>query len=530
MFPAPPFPVTDAQHSVIGGIFIKPDTILELKNVTKLFPGVIALNNVSYSIQRGTVHGIVGENGAGKSTMMNIISGLFKPDEGELFIDGEKVVLNNRHDALEKGVGIVFQELSLIPSLSIAENMFANRFPKTKAGLVDWKKMWEDTAKELKAFNLDLSPRTLISHLSAANQQLVEIISAVSSRPKILILDEPTSSLTKKEVTLLFDNIRRLKAEGCTIIYISHHLREIFTICDNVSIFKDGKHVCDAAVADIDEPFLVKNMVGREIIDMYGSRDPEELKEINTREPILKVQNIKKKGQYYDVSFDVRPGEIVGMSGLVGAGRSEVCRGIAGLDPIDSGDIFYNGEKVVMDSVLTSIRKGVGYMTEDRKKDGLFLNNPIAFNILANKLDKFTKHGIVNDKKAAPVVQKAIDDYNVVCTGPEQNAGTLSGGNQQKVLFAEWVSIEPNVLIVDEPTRGVDIGAKSEIYKMIRELAAQGTAVILVSSDLPEVLNMSDRVIVMCNGTTVGELPREQLSEEAVMLLANGVSTQAEKA
>ena len=505
----------------MGGFVI--NTILELKDITKIFPGVIALNQVSFSVTQGTVHGIVGENGAGKSTMMNIISGILKADAGELFIEGERVEFSSRHDALNKGVGIVFQELSLIPTLSIAENIFANRLPLTKGGLINWKRLWAEAKNVLEAFNVNLSPRMLISQISAANQQLVEIITAVSSNPKILILDEPTSSLTKVETEILFANIRRLKEEGCTIIYISHHLKEVFNVCDNISIFKDGQHVCDAVVPEIDEAFIVKNMVGREISNMYGVRDPMELEEITEREPVLQVECAARRGKYYDVSFEIRPGEIVGLAGLVGAGRSEVCRGIAGIEPFDSGEIIFEGSRVQVNSVQGAIRKGIGYMTEDRKYDGLFLSDTIAFNILANKLDSFTKYGIVNDKKAEPVVHEAIEKYGIVCTGPDQEVGTLSGGNQQKVLFAEWIGISPKVLIADEPTRGIDVGARSEIYRLIRELAAKGTAIIIVSSDLPEVLQMSDRVIVMRNGTVVGEVAAEELSEETVMNLVSGV-------
>ena len=441
-----------------GGIII--NTILELKNIIKLFPGVVALNQVSLSIARGKVHGIVGENGAGKSTMMNIISGILKPDSGELFIEGERVEFANRRDALNKGVGIVFQELSLVPSLSIAENIFANRLPLTKSGLVNWKRLWAEARKQLKAFDVDLSPRTLISQISAANQQLVEIITAVSSNPKLLILDEPTSSLTKVETEILFANIRRLKAEGCTVIYISHHLKEVFEVCDDISIFKDGRHVCNAVVSDIDEAFIVRNMVGREISNMYGDRDTVELEKIKKREPVLQVKHVAKKGKYYNVSFEVRPGEIIGLAGLVGAGRTEVCQGIVGIEPFDSGEVIFQGSKVEIDSVHTAIRKGIGYMTEDRKNEGLFLSNTVAFNILANKMGSFTKCGIINDKKATPVVRESIEKYGIICTGPEQVMATLSGGNQQKVLFAEWIGISPKVLIADEPTRGIDVGAK----------------------------------------------------------------------
>jgi ABC-type sugar transport system ATPase subunit len=507
---------------------LNPENIIELKEITKLFPGVIALNHVNFSIKKGSVHGIVGENGAGKSTIMDILAGTKPPTKGELFVDGEKVVFNSRSDAMKKGVGIVFQELSLVPSISIAENIYANRQPLTKAGLINWKKLWADAAVEMDMFGLKIDPRQRVELLSAANQQMVEILKAISINPRILILDEPTSSLTEIEVNILFKNIRRLKANGCTVIYISHQLREVFTICDVVSVFKDGRHVVDANVKDIDEKFLVRNMVGRDIVDMYGKRDPKELDEIVKREPILCVKNISRAGEYYDVSFNVRPGEIVTLSGLVGAGRTEVCRGIFGLEPIDKGRIIFEDKDLSIKSSSSAIKHGIGYMTEDRKNEGLFLNNSIVFNIISNKIDKITKFGIMNEKKIMPQIENSIKRYRVACTGLDQVVNTLSGGNQQKVLFAEWIGNAPKVLIVDEPTRGIDVGAKNEIYMLLRELAAKGLAIVMVSSDLIEVLNMADRVIIMHKGTVVGELWGSEATEESVISLASGISAGVE--
>lgn len=500
-----------------------PDIILEIRDITKIFPGVIALNHVNLSIKKGVVHGLVGENGAGKSTLMNILCGAMLPSKGELYIDGEKVNFTNRADSLKMGVGIVFQELSLIPTLSIAENIYANRQPLTRANLVDWKKMMSNTREELHKFGLDFPPDMLVKQLSAANQQLIEIIKAISSQPRILILDEPTSSLTKVEVDLLFKNIKRLRSEGCTIMYISHHLKEIFEVCDSVSVLKDGCHVCDANITDINETFLVRNMVGREIVNMYGCRDKDELKGIKEQKPVLCVDKLRKTGRFFDVSFQIHPGEILGVYGLVGAGRTEVCRGIAGIEPVDGGRIVFEGKEVTIKNTRESIRRGIGYMTEDRKNEGLFLENSIAFNLLSNKIDRYTHFGLVNYKSTQPEIEKSIKDYLVVCSGPEQLVGTLSGGNQQKVLYAEWASIEPKVLMVDEPTRGVDVGAKSEIYRMLRLMAKKGKAILVVSSDLPEVLSISDRVLVMRGGTIAGEVAYEDICEERIVNLAIGV-------
>jgi len=494
--------------------------ILELKNISKIFPGVVALNRVNLSVRKGTIHAIVGENGAGKSTLMNVLSGVYPPNGGEIWLDGQKVTFSSRPDAVSKGISMVFQELSMVQSLTIGENIYANN-PPMNGPFVNWKKLWADAETELKKFGLDLDPHTPLSNLSNATQQLVEITKAMASDPKVLILDEPTSSLTPVEVKLLMENMRKLKEKGCTILYISHLLSEIFEVCDYVSVLRDGQYVGDAAVKDIDQQKLVAMMVGREINDMYGKRDPAEYAEVAKREPIFSAKGLRKTGKYYNVSFDVRPGEIVGLSGLVGAGRTEVCRGIFGAEPIDGGELWLDGKKLNIRTTNDAILAGIGYMTEDRKTEGLFLEETIKFNYLSNKLNRFTKHGFIRQADVDPEIDGHIESIEVACTGREQKVGTLSGGNQQKVLVAEWLSNDPKLLIFDEPTRGIDIGAKAAIYRLIRQKAKDGIAIIVISSDLPEVMSISDRIVVMADGTTVGEVLGTEATEEKVMALAS---------
>ncbi|GMQ58824.1 sugar ABC transporter ATP-binding protein [Vallitalea sediminicola] len=494
--------------------------ILETKGIIKNFPGVRALEQVDLKIEKGEVHALVGENGAGKSTLMLTLGGIHKPDEGEILIEGERVHFDSAHDANSKGISVVYQELSLVPNLSVAENILANRQPVGKLKLIKKKELILKTKKMLKLFDIDyIDPMMLVKNLSIANQQVVEILKAISFNPKILILDEPTSSLTEIEVNRLFDNIRMLKKKGISFIYISHHLHEIFEIADSVTILRDGKYICNANVKDIDEDFLIRNMVGREIVNMYGERkeDPK------IGDTIFEVKNISKKDTYHDINFLVKQGEIVGFAGLVGAGRTEIGRGIFGAEPIDSGEIYLEGKKLRIKSPSDAIKHKISYLTEDRKTQGLYLDFSIKSNFISNKLDDFTSGIFIKDNKVNRSVEGYIKEFGVVTPNADRNVSNLSGGNQQKVLLGMWFGIHPKVLIVDEPTRGVDVGAKSEIYELLRELASKGTAVIVISSDLPEVLGISDRIIVMKEGHIVGELSKEEADEENVIALATGV-------
>jgi len=496
--------------------------ILQAKKIVKTFPGVRALNCVDLNLKKGEVHALVGENGAGKSTLMLTLGGVYKPDEGEIFIENGKVEFDNAHDANKKGISIVYQELSLVPNLSVAENIFANRQPVGKINIINSKKLRQETERMLKSFEIDdcIDPDTLVKDLSIANQQVVEILKAMSFNPKVLILDEPTSSLTEKEVKQLFKNIGKLKSEGISFIYISHHLQEIFEIADTVTVLRDGQYVCDVRVDDIDEDFLVTKMVGRKLENIYGQKDKNQ----NPREVLFEAKNLTSKGIFQDISFNVRAGEIVSFSGLVGAGRTEVGRAIYGADKLDSGEIFLGGKKIKNKRPMDGIKNRIGYMSEDRKSQGLYLNFSIKDNLIANKLNEYSSFGFMNERAINDNAQKCIKEFNVATTSINKLILHLSGGNQQKILLSTWFGICPRFLIVDEPTRGVDVGAKSEIYGLLRKLASQGVGIMVISSDLTEVLGISDRIIVMKSGKIVGELSKDEATEENVVALATGAN------
>jgi ABC-type sugar transport system ATPase subunit len=496
--------------------------ILEARGMVKTFPGVRALNCVNLSVRKGEVHALVGENGAGKSTLMLTLGGVYKPDEGEIRIEGEKVSFYTAHDANHKGISIVYQELSLVPNLSVAENIFANRQPVRAWNIIDRKELNRRTKEMLAMFDMNsIDPETLVKELSIANQQVVEILKAMSFHPKVLILDEPTSSLTEVEVKQLFKNIRTLKSKGISFIYISHHLHEIFEIADTVTVLRDGEHICEANVREIDEDFLVTSMVGRKIDNIYGKRD----KDTVIGNVLFEAKNLSRAGVFRNVSFAVRSGEIVGFAGLVGAGRTEVGRAIFGAEPADSGQMLLDGKELKNRIPMDGIQNRIGYMSEDRKTQGLYLNFSIKNNLIANHLKDFCRYGFISEKLADHNGHACVEKFCVVTPDTDQTVGNLSGGNQQKVLLSAWFGINPRLLIVDEPTRGVDVGAKSEIYMLLRELAKTGVGIIMISSDLSEILGVSDRILVMREGGIVGELSRDEAKEENVIALAAGVQS-----
>lgn len=494
--------------------------VLEARGIVKTFPGVKALSQVDFGIQKGEIRALVGENGAGKSTLMMVLGGIYQPDQGEIFVEGKKVRMSCAHDSIKSGIGIVFQELSLVQQLSVAENIFFNRQPVRALGFIDKKKMYQETKKLLAEFDIeDIDPNTLVSHLSIAKQQVVEILKAMSENPKVIVLDEPTSSLTDLEVEQLFRNINHLKAQGTSFIYISHHLPEIFKIADTVTILRDGEKVASANVSEIDEDYLITNMVGRSIENIYGCRTADE----PIGSVMFEAKNLTRKGYFEDISFTVSRGEIVGFSGLVGAGRTEVGRAIFGADPLDHGSMMLDGKEVTTHSPEDAIEKGIAYMTEDRKSLGLYLDFDILQNLAANKLKTFTKHGLLQDNAMRDAGEKCVADYAVATPSLKQKIMNLSGGNQQKVMLAQWISTNPKLLIVDEPTRGVDVGAKCEIYQILRKMAKEKQcAILVISSDLSEILGISDRIYVMQEGRMAGEICGEDANEEAVIRLAAG--------
>jgi ABC-type sugar transport system ATPase subunit len=502
------------------------DYILEARGITKTFPGVKALDGVDLKVRRGEIHAIVGENGAGKSTLMMVLTGVYRPDAGQILVDGKVVSFHSPEAAVRHGVAIVYQELSLVPSLSIAENIFANRQPVNGLGFINRRELMKRARESLALFGLEgLDPSTLVRVLSPANQQVVEILKAISTDPSVLILDEPTSSLTEVEAARLFLNIRRLTDRGMACIYISHHLSEIFEIAKTVTVLRDGKYVCDASVDEVDEDFLVTNMVGRTIADIYGiRRDPSSFGELR-----FEARGLGRKGSFECANISVKAGEIVGLAGLVGAGRTELGRAIFGAEPATEGSLFLDGKPISPRSPREAIGLGIGYLTEDRKTQGLFLDFTLRANLAANRLERLSHGPIVSDALVDRTADEAVREYRIASGGTGKPVRTLSGGNQQKVLLGAWIGIEPRLLIVDEPTRGVDIGARSEIYAFLRALAARGAAIIMISSDLMEVLGLSDRIYVMKSGRIAGEIDGGEATEESVIALATGAAVGAGK-
>ncbi len=487
--------------------------LLQMKGIDKSFPGVHALQNMQFELRRGEVHALLGENGAGKSTLIKVLGGIYQKDEGEIFIDGQKVEINSVEDARKAGVSIIHQELVLVPWLSIAENMFLGREPKNKLGFVDFGKMNSEAKKYLVDFGLDLNPLTPIAELNIAQQQMVEIVKAISFSSNIVVMDEPTSSLSDKEAEALFESIRKLKARGVGIIYISHRMSELDIIADRVTVLRDGQYVDTKVVKETTTDDLIALMVGRSMTNYY-TRTYNSFPEV-----ALKVEGLTTD-RIHDVSFEAKRGEILGFSGLIGCGRSETMEALFGLDKIKSGSVELYGKKISGLKPDRIIKEGVGFVPEDRRGEGMFGVMDIKFNATLKVLDEFISKLHVNGKKEREIAQHGIDSLKVKAPGMSTPIASLSGGNQQKVIIASWLAAGPKVLIVDEPTRGIDVGAKGEIYEIMNRLAAEGVTILMVSSDLPEVLNMSDRIAVMCEGTITKILDRTEASQEVIMQYA----------
>ena len=486
--------------------------ILEMKGIRKEFPGVVALDDVSFSVKPGVIHALIGENGAGKSTLMKVLNGVYQANAGEIYINGEKVELNGVKEAQAAGISIIYQEFNLINTLSVAENIFLGRYNGKKT--IAWKELKQKAAALLAdlGFNFDVNKE--VGKLSTAEKQLVEIAKALSLDAQIIVMDEPTSSLTEKEVDMFFPIIERLKAKGITVIYISHKLDEIYRLCDDVTIMRDGQVTGNSAVKDITRDRIIELMVGRSLDMEYPPRTAK------PGEPILEVKNLCRRQQLKDISFTLHRGEILGFAGLVGAGRTELAEAIFGADPADSGEIILKGESVKIRSTLQAKNLSIGLVTEDRKETGLVLPMDVTENTTITDLKSVSK-GIILDRKAEEkVAQKYVDSLKTKTPSLHQKINNLSGGNQQKVAVAKWLYSNSDVLILDEPTRGIDVGAKFDIYCLMNELTEQGKAIIMISSELPEVLGMSDRVLVMHGGQIKGELSGEDMTAEKVMKLA----------
>ena len=495
------------------------DVLLQLENLTKRFPGVTALDHVSMDVRRGEVHAVIGENGAGKSTLMRVLAGAEIPNEGRIIFEGREVRFRSPLDAQRAGVAIVYQELSVFPNLSVAENIFANRQPTLTDGLISRRLLHEKACKLMDIFALEFEADVLVRDLSMADRQMVEILRAVSLNPKLLILDEPTSSLTLSEAEHLFELIHRLRETGITVMYVSHQLDEVLRLGDRITVLRDGTYVGTVERAEANEEKLVQMMVGR-AVDLYKDYGFHAHKP----EVTLRVKGLTREGVFSNVSFELYKGEILGFAGLVGSGRTDVAQALFGLQPITSGEIELLGKPYIPRDPRDAIARGLAYVPEDRKTVGLFLEMTLTDNIIAPQLQRFTRMGLLDDRTARKTTEQYIEQVGIVARGPKQRAMTLSGGNQQKLLLAMWLASKPQVLIVDEPTRGIDVGAKVEIHDMLRHLADEGMSIMLISSELPEILTMSDRIAVMREGKLEAIIPRQEASQELILAIASGVA------
>lgn len=487
--------------------------LLQMKNIHKSFPGVKALQGVDLELRAGEVHALLGENGAGKSTLIKVLGGIYIAEEGEIFIDGQKVTIDGVNASHNNGISIIHQELVLVPHMTVAENIFLGREP-SKGLWVSHETMEKEAQQLLDTYHMSIDAGTLVKDLTIAQQQMVEIIRAVSFGSRIIVMDEPTSSLSDAEVDILYEMIRILKEQKVSIIYISHRLNELYDIADRTTVLRDGEHVGTVRMKETERAELIAMMVGRDLASYYTKND-------NAKdEVVLEVKELSDGKMVKKVSFDLRKGEILGVSGLVGAGRSETVECLFGIRRKVRGTVRFKGREVDFRNPREAMANGFGMVPESRKEQGLFLQSGVRFNTTINVVPRFLKHFIWNRQAEEGIVEGKINDMHIRVTGPEQVVGKLSGGNQQKVLIGRWLCSTQSVLILDEPTRGVDVKTKSEIYALIDQLAASGMSIIMVSSELPEIINMSDRVLVMCNGYSTGILNRDELTQERIMTLA----------
>ncbi len=489
-------------------------SLLEMKDISKSFTGVNVLRDVHFNLEKGTVHALMGENGAGKSTLMKILAGITKSDKGSICINDKSVEINSPSDSQNLGIAMIHQELSPIPGMTVAENIYFGREPG-KGVFVDYRQLYKQTEELLDRLHIkNISPREKLQNLQVADQQLVEIAKAISYNAEIIIMDEPTSAITDKEVDNLFVIINNLRKAGKGIIYISHKMDEVFRISDEITVLRDGAYVDSWKAKDINNDILIRNMVGRELSEIFPKVH------VPIGEKVLEVRNLTLQNKFHNINFDVRRGEILGIAGLVGAGRTEVMQALFGLTPADEGEIIFEGKKLNPREPREAIKNGLAFVTEDRKGEGLVPYMSVAHNITLASMKDFDKNFLIDMKSEDDVIQKQIASLRIRSYGKEQLVTSLSGGNQQKVVLAKWLIKKPKLLILDEPTRGIDVGAKSEIYKIMCDFVAQGNSIIMISSEMPEVMGMADRIVVFSNRRLGGELNREEFVQENIMRLA----------
>jgi len=490
------------------------ETILELENIVKSFSGVEVLHHVHFDLRPGEVHALLGENGAGKSTLIKVITGFHQPDDGKIFLNGEQLHFNNTRESRQAGIAAIYQELSLFPDLDVAENIFVGRQPLAQGKRINWRKLYKEAGELLASLGVQLDLKRKARNLSIAQQQMVEIARAISINARILIMDEPTSSLTLNEVDDLFRLVRRLKEEGTAIIFISHRLEELFELADRVTVLRDGSYIDTRPMVDVTRDDLIRMMVGRTITNLFPKQ------EVEPGEVILKVENLTRQGAFWDVNFELRKGEILGMAGLVGAGRTNVARAIFGVEPPTSGTIQLDGQEVSITSAQQAIDLGLAYVPEDRQLHGLIPPMDITSNISLPMLGEYANRGWLQKQKECEAAYDAACQMEVRATSIWQKARELSGGNQQKVVLAKWLSTSPRILILDEPTRGIDVGTKTAVHALMGRLAAEGMAILMISSELPEVLGMSDRIIVMREGYVTALFDRTEATQESILSAA----------
>ena len=500
-----------------GGISLS-EYVLELKNITKIFPGVKALDGVQFKLKKGEIHALMGENGAGKSTFIKVITGVHQPDEGSIILDGKEVRFKNPLEAQKAGIAAIYQHVTAYPQLTVAENIFMGH-EKIKNGFISWKQMNEEADKLIKELNGDFKATDEMGTLSVAQQQMVEIAKAISMNARIIIMDEPTAALTKRESEELYRITEKFRDQGAAIIFISHRFEDMYRLASMVTVFRDSQYIGTYRVNEISNKALITAMVGREITDLFPKP------EVELGEEVLAVKNLTKAGVFEDISFSLRKGEIVGLTGLVGAGRTEVVETIYGADTYDSGKVIIEGKEVKIKNVEEALKLGIGLVTEDRQKKGLILDWGIGKNITLSEVKKYGKGLFTDERKEEQIAKQLAEEVDVKAVTIFDKASSLSGGNQQKVVVAKILASDLKVLILDEPTKGVDVGAKAEIYAIMGELAKKGFAILMISSEMPEILGMSDRIIVMCDGKITGELSREEASQELILQKAMLKST-----
>ena len=488
------------------------DKILELKNITKIFPGVTAVDNVTFDVNAGEVHALVGENGAGKSTLMKVMAGIYIPEKGSINYRGKKVKFKSPLDAKKKGIILIHQELSLVPQMTVAENILLGSLPSKTGGRIDWKELHKKAADAIEKLGCRFKPTDLVEDLTVAHQQMVEIARAISYDAKVVIFDEPTASLTQEEVEVLYKNIKLLKEQGIGIIYISHKLNEIFEISDKITVLRDGKLVDTLDTDKTDEPDITKKMIGKNIEDFFASK-----KISKYGDEVIRVENLSRKNEFENINFSIKKGEVLGLYGLLGAGRTEVAETIFGINQPDSGKIIYKGNEVNIKSSKKAVKLGIGLVPESRKEQGLVLGMSTLENISLARIPYAQNYGFIKNAEVLSIFKKYKDRLSISTTGPNQKVMNLSGGNQQKIVIGKWLCLDPDLVILDEPTVGIDVGSKAEIHNLIAELAETGMAVLVISSEIPEILGVSHRIITMHQGEQTGEYTDEEVTEDKLI-------------